>query len=1815
MVRSLARGRMPKPLALLVTAGLALFWVAVAPVNMASAAVVGGFEIDGDQTTESFIDWRTVPAAELDVVRDEVGNLDHDTIFDSGDQEDQGPAAWDVGTTPPSGKSDIGNVLVYDRRDAGGDTWAYFAWDRDKGTGTGRYYIELNQLDNSKTLIPNRSIGDVRITIGINGSDILACQRVETWDGDVWSGAQNCASVVEIAVNTVPISDYFDSPNADSNGVLDTNKFVEAAINLSDFGLTTCPVTGFSTINLRSQEGNENGENGKLKDLATGPIDIESDCSAIEITKTVSGDGSGQGAVFVIKPDPTPGSTKDFLVVTAGEGGSVLIAPALPGAYTVTELAPPAGYLLPAGSSQTVTAEARGTAEVTFNDVLGEVTFTKGYDGDDPALGASFQLTRTHEWSYDTDPTDGTDAPTLVTLSDGGTVDVTDNGSGDGDSAVGSVAVDGLQGGTWCITETAAPAGWVPADPDAEVCFDLGPTDAAADAAVSLNPDGKPTFDNQLRTVNLQVEKTGSVPGIDDTFPLAGASFSMFLDDGDGVWEPVEDVQNEGSLVTDETGIATWTGLDWQQKYWLLETAAPSGYAIGLDPNPTPVEFAAPTADGVVVTVEVDNPREEFDVQLTKVDEVDQSLLEGGGFQLWRETNGVEGLQLDGDLNVNGTLALVDGRLTFSAADHHIPWGYTYYLHEATPPTGYDVMTPNPIVIDGMSSDLAGKTVYVNAEDPRLHTGLKILKTDDFDAPVEGAVFQLYLSDGDEAFEPCTEPGCTGDVVVGGEMTSGEDGLVEWTGLTWGLKYWVHEVSAPSGYELMDPRQVLVEIPESAAGGVHDLTDSLELVDPRLRGGFTITKVTEGLPDGEEPAFSVQVDCGRYYNDEVSLLAPSYKAAVTGVPVGQQCTVTEPTVPDGWAHVSIDHPAVTVVEDAEQQVNVTVTNERLYDSFDFVKVIEGTEVDGEQADFTVRVDCASADPGADDYDQNVVLSTPSLTGSTDDIPAGLGCTFSEIGWDTGRYAPVDVVPSSATVGDDAVGEIVVTNERLQGTLTVTKTVENPVPGETDTFPITVDCSNGYRETFDLAHGESASIGTQPVGVTCTVTEGEIDTTRYVEVSDAEQQGTVRAGQTETVTVENERLHSGFDVVKDPQGLLPGEDVSFEVVVDCSLPEWEDSFELTLTLANDNMFTGKVTDVPTGATCTVTEPSVPEGWTFEDISPATVTVVDDAQQQVNVTVTNERQQGQLTVLKVDGSGAPLAGATFALWQSTDDVIGSEGDEVVDTCTTGGDGTCTIDGLDWGFSYFWQETAAPTGYNLATERVQGPVELTAGNVDTALQVFTFVNLRTQIVTTPFVDGQAVSVTNMGDNVARVDENDVVRDRAIISDLSEPASGTVTFELFGPYYDTTLNGMSFEEPDCTTDPVFVSTGNPMSKIGTGTYEAYSEELAVADAELEPGLYQWVAEFVPAAGDDTNVGKRGACPDPSEMFVVRGGDRPALDKRSDPASESLVQPGEEITYTIHVTNSGDMPIPADEAIVVDILDPWLGFGETTKAPDGTVETVTVDEATGVTTVTWKIGELAAGHAVTIQYTAVVDGEVPQNEALDNVAKFLALEDSTVHVVPNGDLTVVKSVDPEAGTGVIPGETLTYTMAVTATGELDQTDVLVADYVPGYDPNNPESLRTSYVMGSADCDDLGECQVVQPGGDGEIVWSLGDMEAGSTRTVTFQVTVDEVVATDEEAVDVGDVINAAAASSSETDWTPSNEVVNPVAGVLGIKIPNEPTTEPAEPVTEPAEVLGTKLPRTGAPIGAAAWLAGSLLVLGIGLRAAGSRRRAQHRA
>lgn len=339
--------------------------VAVLPFMAGPAfAAPTSIAVDGDQDGVA-TDWEGLASFQngngdnFSVVRDPVGNADT-TTFNNSESDYPDWQAGSDGTA--SGKSDIGNVYVYDYR-AGADQHLMLAlaWDRAGDTGTGRYYVELNQLPN-QGLVPVRSIGDRRITIGINGADDLECKVIEEWTASGWGSPVLCSSS-DVVVNSSDITDYFASPNDDPAGTLVRNTFLETVINLTDAGATTCPVSGFQSLSIRSQEGNENGDTSALKDRATGNVDIPSDCGAIVIQKRDFTTGelvTVSGTKFQVDPNPRAGSADTSaktvvdnntsaadLTDTDPTVGIVKLIDVPPGSYTVTELVAPAGYLLP----------------------------------------------------------------------------------------------------------------------------------------------------------------------------------------------------------------------------------------------------------------------------------------------------------------------------------------------------------------------------------------------------------------------------------------------------------------------------------------------------------------------------------------------------------------------------------------------------------------------------------------------------------------------------------------------------------------------------------------------------------------------------------------------------------------------------------------------------------------------------------------------------------------------------------------------------------------------------------------------------------------------------------------------------------------------------------------------------------------------------------------------------------------------------------------------------------------------------------------------------------------------------------------------------------------------------------------------------------------------------------------------------------------------------------------------------------------------------------------------------------------------------
>ena len=406
---------------------------------------VAGFEIDGNLCVDvdGRIDWANVggqPAAN--------DTYDDATQFTQGSKESNWP--WSAGQVSGSGvapaKTDIGNVYAYTQT-VGGHVYAYLGFERDVNNGSVSYHVELNQKPNLSGPVPDRIVGDLRLTIEQTGSNLIALVGADTWNGTAWVSLGSLAGFIG-QVNQGIIENL-------SGATLQPGTFAEAAIDLTVlFGDAGCS-GNFGVLNVRSSSSPE--DTSSLADWIN-PIamNVPSTCSTLTILKTDPNGIPLAGADFSISPNPTTGAGSTT-GTTDATGRIVFSGNVQPGTYTVTETQAPPGYLLPAQTSQQVSfGDTAQSKTVTFVDPLGSVSWLK-HDRVGALLGgATFQITATGG-AASAAPWDLDSAPITVVDNTG-----QPGYSGrDTDATAGEFSVAGLPTGTYSVAETAAPAGYV----------------------------------------------------------------------------------------------------------------------------------------------------------------------------------------------------------------------------------------------------------------------------------------------------------------------------------------------------------------------------------------------------------------------------------------------------------------------------------------------------------------------------------------------------------------------------------------------------------------------------------------------------------------------------------------------------------------------------------------------------------------------------------------------------------------------------------------------------------------------------------------------------------------------------------------------------------------------------------------------------------------------------------------------------------------------------------------------------------------------------------------------------------------------------------------------------------------------------------------------------------------------------------------------------------------------------------------------------------------------------------------------------------
>ena len=272
-------------------------------------------------------------------------------------------------------------------------------------------------------------------------------------------------------------------------------------------------------------------------------------------------------------------------------------------------------------------------------------------------------------------------------------------------------------------------------------------------------------------------------------------------------------------------------------------------------------------------------------------------------------------------------------------------------------------------------------------------------------------------------------------------------------------------------------------------------------------------------------------------------------------------------------------------------------------------------------------------------------------------------------------------------------------------------------------------------------------------------------------------------------------------------------------------------------------------------------------------------------------------------------------------------------------------------------------------------------------------------------------------------------------------------------------------------------------------------------------------------------------------------------LTKSADPASGSDVLRGQTIHYTLHYANTGTTE--ADGVVIKDEVPAGTTFA-------GNASCTTQCTTSGTDTLVQFTLDLAANESGDASFDVTVnpddvDKQVITNQATLSFNGSVIFSNQTHHQVhvPNGDLVITKAVSftPPATVSSL----LTYTLTAVASGNIDQTNVVVTDSIP---------VGTTFKANTTDCSANGCTSPTGPDSNGVLSWNVGTMHPGDTVTMHFGVTVN---GPDSAGTIPTEIDNISDVQSDQTPLTPSNKVVVPLSTttVLGTKIVKTPTTLP----------------------------------------------------
>lgn len=487
------------------------------------------------------------------------------------------------------------------------------------------------------------------------------------------------------------------------------------------------------------------------------------DKGSITITKT-DGNQPLSGALFGLY-DNAAATGNPVKIAYTNQYGKAQFIDLDAGTYYVREIAAPNGYVLDTTVRELMIGGNNDwDVETTIKNTLKEYSLTLVKKGEDGKLLAGVEFT----------------------ISGTGIVSRTAESGPNG-----VVSFEGLAFGTYTITESKTPEGYIP----------------AKEISVEIKGNENPLTIQLGDVVNRHTKLTVTKFAEDGNTKLPGAEFVIKKTDGKYVKAAgnkfssfVGAKENATIFTTGEDGNFALEYLPLGE-YVLEEVKAPDGYLTISDPENFTIENES-------TAVRVGNTRIKADLKIIKTDE-NGKLLEGIKFTLKNSAGGfVTASGSDGGYTYTGLADTGTELVTDKRGEiliRGLLWG-TYYLSETDVPKGIVGIKDKMVTVD---ADSHNRTIELKLENRSEKGNIEFKKTDGAGNGLSGAVFKLKLVEGS---------GTAYSIHKQMYAISDDKGRVSFEDVPYGV-YELTEVIAPEGYERSD-MNYYVNIGGATADGI-----------------------------------------------------------------------------------------------------------------------------------------------------------------------------------------------------------------------------------------------------------------------------------------------------------------------------------------------------------------------------------------------------------------------------------------------------------------------------------------------------------------------------------------------------------------------------------------------------------------------------------------------------------------------------------------------------------------------------------------------------------------------------------------------------------------------------------------------------------------------------------------------------------------------------------------------------------------------------------------------------------------------------------